>query len=138
MVRARKTANRAQRVCDQIQRDLAELIPREVRDPRVGMITISGVEITPDYAHAKVYFTVIGSDPVQALAGLNAAQGHLHYLLFKRLSIHTVPKLHFVHDMSLERGFEMDGIIAQAMASTPPTPAGSAPEAGNPETEPQA
>jgi len=54
-------SNRAQRVCDQIQRDLAELIAREVRDPRVGMVTLSGVELTPDYAHAKVFFTVIAS-----------------------------------------------------------------------------
>jgi ribosome-binding factor A len=98
MVRQTKSPNRAQRVSDQIQRDLAELIAREVRDPRVGMVTISGVELTPDYAHAKVFFTVIGSDPDAAAAGLNAAAGHLHNLLFKRLSIHTVPRLVFVRD----------------------------------------
>ena len=58
-----KPTNRSQRIADQIQRDLAELIPREVRDARVGLVTVSGVEVTPDYAHAKVYFTVIGSEP---------------------------------------------------------------------------
>ncbi len=116
MVRLSKSPNRAQRVSDQIQRDLAELIAREVRDPRVGMVTISGVELTPDYAHAKVFFTVIGSDPVAAAAGLNAAAGHLHNLLFKRLRIHTVPRLVFVHDVSLERGFEIDGLIRQALS----------------------
>ena len=108
-------SNRAQRVCDQIQRDLAELIAREVRDPRVGMVTLSGVELTPDYAHAKVFFTVIGSEPSEAAAGLNAAAGHLHNLLFKRLHIHTVPRLTFLHDTSLERGFEIDGLIRQAL-----------------------
>jgi ribosome-binding factor A len=118
----RKPTNRAQRVCDQIQRDLAELIPRELRDPRLGLVTINSVEITPDYAHAKVYFTVIGADPAHAFSGLNAAAGHLHNLLFKRLSIHTVPRLHFVHDRSLDQGFAMDGLIAEAMAVTPPTP----------------
>jgi ribosome-binding factor A len=115
MVRPIKSPNRAQRVSDQIQRDLAELIAREVRDPRVGMVTLSGVELTPDYAHAKVFFTVIGSSPADAAAGLNAAAGHLHNLLFKRLRIHTVPRLTFVRDVSLERGFEMDDLIRQAL-----------------------
>jgi ribosome-binding factor A len=102
-------------VADQIQRDLGELIPREVRDPRVGLVTVSGVEVTPDYAHAKVYFTVIGSEPQTAAAGLNAAAGHLHNLLFKRLSIHTIPRLHFLHDTSMARGFEMNRLIAEAL-----------------------
>jgi ribosome-binding factor A len=110
---------RGQRVADQIQRDLAELIPREVRDPRVGLVTLSGVEISPDYAHAQVYFTVIGSPPDVAARGLNAAAGHLHNLLFKRLSIHTIPRLHFVHDTSVERGFALDQLIRQAVDSDP-------------------
>jgi len=119
MVRQAKSPNRAQRVSEQIQRDLAELIAREVRDPRVGLVTLCGVELTPDYAHAKVYFTVIGSEPEAALAGLTAAAGHLHNLLFKRLTIHTVPRLSFVHDASLERGFAMDGLIRQALGPVP-------------------
>lgn len=118
-----KKPGRSLRIADQIQRDLAELIPREVRDPRVGLVTVSGVEITPDYAHAKVYFTVIGSDPQVAAQGLNAAAGHLHNLLFKRLRIHTVPRLHFVHDASVEKGFEIDRLIAQAVGE-PERPAG--------------
>lgn len=108
---------RGLRVADQIQRELAELIAREVRDPRVGMVTISGVEVTPDYAHAKVYFTVIGSEPDVASRGLAAASGHLHNLLFKRLSIHTIPRLHFVHDTSVARGFEIDQLIRRAVDS---------------------
>lgn len=110
-----KKPARGARIADQIQRDLGELIPREVRDPRVGLVTVSGVEVTPDYAHAKVFFTVIGSDPEVAAHGLNAAAGHLHNLLFKRLRIHTVPRLHFVHDTSVERGFEIDRLLAQAV-----------------------
>lgn len=108
---------RGLRVADQIQRELAELIARELRDPRIGLVTLSGVEVSPDYAHAKVYFTVIGSDPELAGRGLNAAAGHLHHLLFKRLSIHTVPRLHFVHDTSVERGFEIDRLIKRAVDS---------------------
>jgi ribosome-binding factor A len=132
MVRPLKSPNRAQRVTDQIQRDLAELIAREVRDPRVGMVTISGLELTPDYAHAKVFFTVIGSDPQATAAGLNAAAGHLHNLLFKRLRIHTVPRLAFVHDRSLERGFAIDGLIRRALHgdAPPAVPAEDGAQAG--------
>jgi ribosome-binding factor A len=110
-----KKPQRGLRVADQIQRDLSELIPREVRDPRVGLVTLTAVEVTPDYAHAKVYFTVMGSEPAVAIKGLNAAAGHLHNLLFKRLSIHTIPRLHFVHDTSVERGFAIDRLIAEAV-----------------------
>jgi len=106
---------RALRIAEQIQRDLALLIQREVRDPRVGLVTLSGVELTPDYAHAKVYFTVIGAPPERAAAGLNAAAGMLHNLLFRRIRIHTVPRLHFVHDVSVERGFELDRLIDRAV-----------------------
>jgi len=116
---------RGLRVADQIQRELAGLIARELRDPRIGLVTLSGVEVSPDYAHAKVYFTVIGSDPQLAARGLNAAAGHLHNLLFKRLSIHTVPRLHFVHDVTVERGFEIDALVRRAVAGE----AGAAPPA---------
>ena len=120
MSRHSKPSNRGQRVADQIQRDLAQLIPREVRDARVGLVTVSGVEVSPDYAHAKVFFTVIGADPRVAERGLNSAAGHLHNLLFKRLAIHTVPRLHFVHDTSVERGFEIDRLIDQAVGERRP------------------
>ena len=109
---------RAQRIGDQIARDLAELIPQEVRDPRVGLVTITGCEVTPDYAHAKVYFTVLGSDPAASAKGLNAAAGLLRNFLFKRLRIHTVPTLHFEHDTSTVRGFEMDALIKRAVATS--------------------
>lgn len=109
---------RGQRVAEQIARDLAEIIPLEVRDPRVGLVTITGCEITPDYAHARVFFTVIGSDPAQCEAGLAAAAGMLRNKIFKKLRIHTVPTLHFVHDTSVERGFEMDRVIDEAMRQT--------------------
>ena len=110
-----KKPQRGLRVADQIQRDLSELSPREVRDPRVGLVTLTGVEVTPDYAHAKVYFTVLGSEPALATKGLNAAAGLLHNLLFKRLSIHTIPRLHFLHDTSVEHGFAINRLIAEAV-----------------------
>ena len=114
-MKSSKKPGRGLRVADQIQRDLAEMIQREVSTERAGLVTLTGVEVTPDYAHAKVYFTVFGADAEVAAAGLNSAAGHLHNLLFKRLRIHTVPRLHFVHDTSVERGFEIDRLIDQAV-----------------------
>jgi len=71
------SAHRGFRVADQIQRDLSELIARELKDPRVGMVTLNAVEVTPDYAHAKVFFSLITGKPEEATEGLNAAAGFL-------------------------------------------------------------
>ena len=115
--RKSSTPNRAFKVADQIQRDLSELIARELKDPRVGLVTIQGIEVTPDYAHAKVYFSLLQGDPVQAQAGLNQAAGFLRSGLYKRLHIHTVPTLHFLFDRTTERAADMNALIAQAVAS---------------------
>ena len=115
-----KKPGRSLRVADLIAKDLAQLIPKEVHDPRVGLVTITGCDITPDYAHAKVYFTVLGSDPEACAEGLNNAAGMLRNILFRRLTIHTVPTLHFTIDESVERGFAMDALIREAMKTTPP------------------
>ena len=111
------TPNRAFKVADQIQRDLAELIARELKDPRVGMVTINAVEVTPDYAHAKVFFSLLNGDPQETLAGLNTAAGFLRAGLFKRLHIHTVPTLHFVFDRTTERAADMNELISKAIPS---------------------
>src|SRR3990167_9824644 len=111
------TPNRGFRVADQIQRDLTELIARELKDPRVGMVTIQAVEVTPDYAHAKVYFSLLAGDPKACTEGLNQAAGFLRAGLFKRLHIHTVPTLHFLFDQTTERAADMNALIARAVAS---------------------
>ncbi|MDR5750911.1 MULTISPECIES: 30S ribosome-binding factor RbfA [Caballeronia] len=116
MAKKRTSPNRNVQIADQIQRDLSELM-REVKDPRVGMVTIQSVELTPDYAHAKVYFTTLTGDPQQTQDGLNHAAGHLHNLLFKRLHIHTVPTLHFHYDQTIERAVEMSKLIDEANAT---------------------
>ena len=109
--------NRSYKVADQIQRDLAELIARELKDPRVGMVTINAIELTPDYAHAKVFFSQIAGDPAASMQGLNAAAGFLRSGLFKRLHIHTVPTLHFVYDRTSEHAADMSALIAKAVSS---------------------
>lgn len=111
------TPNRGYRVADQIQRDLTELIARELKDPRVGMVTIQSVEVTPDYAHAQVYFSLLIGDPVETAAALNQAAGFLRNGLFKRLHIHTVPTLHFHFDRTTERAADMNALIAKAVSS---------------------
>lgn len=110
--------SRRDRVSEQIRRELAELIRNELKDPRVGMISLTDVEVTADYAHAKVYFSSLaGSKGLpEVLAGLQKASGFLRRELGRRISIHTTPQLHFVFDRSLERGADMDKLIAEAVA----------------------
>lgn len=111
---------RGLRVADQIQRDLAEIIAYELKDPRVGMITIAEVQITPDYAHAKVFFTLLSDDPEtikSTTSSLSRAAGFIRNQLGRRLHIHTLPELHFVHDSSAARGMELSKLIDEANAS---------------------
>ena len=111
--------SRGLRVADQIQKDLSEIIAFELKDPRVGMITLTEVQLTPDYAHAKVYFTLLKDskeEVQQTLEGLSKAAGYLRNQLGKRLHIHTLPQLHFLHDISTSRGLHMSALIEQANA----------------------
>lgn len=108
--------NRGFQIADQIQRDLAELI-REVKDPRLGMVTLNAVEVSPDYAHAQVYFSVLVGSPAECEEALNHAAGFLRNGLFKRLHIHTVPTLHFHFDRTTERAADMNALIAKAVSS---------------------
>jgi ribosome-binding factor A len=116
MKHKRSIPNRSYRVADQIQRDVSELI-RELKDPRIGMVTIHAVEVTPDYAHAKVFFSVLVGDAQASQEALNEASGFLRNSLFKRLQIHTVPTLHFQFDRTTERAAELNALIAQANAT---------------------
>ena len=116
-VKKAKTKHRGFQVADQILRDLSELIARELKDPRVGLVTLQNVEVTPDYAHAKVYFSVLTGDIEKTAEALNQSAGFLRNGLFKRLHIHTVPTLHFIYDRTPERAADMNALIAQAVAS---------------------
>lgn len=114
---------RSDRVAEQVRRDLAELIRTELKDPRVGMISLTEVELTPDYAHAKVYFTTLNAEHLEAIqSGLKKASGFLRRELGRRIHIHTLPELHFVYDESLERGASLSQLIDQANALSDQTP----------------
>ena len=111
---------RSLRVADQIQRELAEIIRTELKDPRVAMITLTGVEVTADYAHAKVFYTLMGNAEERAKtgAGLKQAGGFLRSQLARRIKLHSIPQLHFVYDASVERGFELSRLIDEAVADS--------------------
>jgi ribosome-binding factor A len=123
-VAVNKGFSRKDRVSEQTRRELAELIRTELKDPRVGMISLTDVEITADYAHAKVFFsTLAGSENLPAvMEGLQKASGFLRRELGKRISIHMTPQLHFVFDQSLERGADLSKLIQQAVAVSDKTP----------------
>lgn len=111
--------SRTRRVGDQIQRELAELIRDEIRDPRVGSVTVSGVEVTRDLAHAKVYVTVLGvegADNDVAVDVLNRAAGFLRGALGRRMKIRTVPALKFYYDPSFDRGARLSKLIDEAVS----------------------
>ena len=112
---------RLARIADQIQRELSELVRLDLRDPRVKMVTITGVEISRDQSHAKVWFTTLGS-PEDARAcgeGLAHAAGFLRAGLAHRLTTRTVPELHFTYDESIERGARLSRLIDEAVAPAP-------------------
>jgi ribosome-binding factor A len=114
--------SRRARIADQIQRELAEAIRLELRDPRVGLITLTGVELSGDQSHAKVFFTVLGAESAarDAAEGLHRAAGFLRSQLAHRLTTRKVPELHFEFDESVERGVRLSRLIDEAVA--PPKP----------------
>lgn len=116
-----KDYSRTQRIGDQMQRELSLLIQREIKDPRLGMVTITAVEVTRDLSHAKVYITVMGKeDSAQEvernLEILNEAAGFLRMLLGKAMKLRTIPQLSFCYDASIRRGVELSALIERAVA----------------------
>jgi ribosome-binding factor A len=109
---------RSLRIAGQVQRELSDIIRLELKDPRVGMITLTDVEVTPDGAHARVYFTLLGepSRIDEAAIGLQHAAGYLRSQLAKRLKVRIVPHLQFKYDPSVERGARLSQLIDAAVA----------------------
>jgi ribosome-binding factor A len=119
----KKGFQRSDRVAEQVRRDLADLIRTELKDPRVGMISLTAVELTPDYAHAKVFYATLNSDHLEEIErGLKRASGFLRRELGRRIHIHTLPELHFIYDNSIEHGASMSLLIDQANALSDLTP----------------
>ena len=111
--------SRSRRVADQIQRELALIIQQELKDPRVGMVTITAVEVSREFEHAKVHITVLGDEAAgkATLEGLDKASGYLRRELAHRLKLRVTPKLHFHYDHSLEEGIRLSAMIDDAVAA---------------------
>ena len=115
----KRHSQRAQRVADQIQRELADLIVNEVKDPRVGRITITGVDVTADLAHATVRFSHLAGKEhaAEVLTALQRTAGFLRSALSHRLDLYSVPQLHFAYDDSVESGMRLSQLIDDAVAA---------------------
>lgn len=115
-----KEYSRTQRIGDQMQRELSDLIRREVKDPRVGLVTITAVDVSRDLGHAKVFITVMGQDGVdavpQTLKALTSAASFLRLHLGRVMQLRSVPQLHFHFDESVSRGVHLSALIERAVA----------------------
>ena len=115
----KKTSQRARRVGDEIERDLADLLRTEVKDPRVGPVTITAVEVTSDLSHARIFVThLAGREHAdEAVKALQHTAGFLRSALAHRLSLYSVPQLHFAYDDSIEKGMRLSQLIDDAVAA---------------------
>ena len=100
-----------------MRRELADLLQFEVKDPRIGMVTITGVEVTGDMAHAKVFYSAAEGTP-ELQAGLEKSAGFLRSQVAKRMLLRTVPQLHFEYDASVDYGMKMTKLIDEALADS--------------------
>ncbi len=109
---------RTQRVADYLQRELAELVQHELRDPRIGMVSITGVDVSRDLGHARVYYTRMGSDSSddakESTEALNRAAGFLRSQLSRDSNMRSVPQLRFYFDSSVGRGRDLEALIQKA------------------------
>lgn len=115
-----KDFSRTRRIGEQMQRELATLIQKEIQDPRLGMVTVSAVEVSRDLSHARVFITVLDDqqhDIATSLEILNRAGGYLRHELGRRMTVRTVPALHFVYDESMARGNALSRLIDEAVKS---------------------
>ena len=118
--------SRSIRVADQIQREIALLVAREVADPRVGDVTVSGVDLSPDMRHARVLVTPgRDTDGDASAQALNRAAGFLRSRLGRRVRLRRVPRLVFEHDRTLEHALRIDALLDGAV--TAPSPAAGEP-----------
>lgn len=114
----KRHTQRAQRVGDQIQRELAGILRTELKDPRVGHVTVTGVDVSADLSHAAIRFThLAGSEhAAEAVAALTRTAGFLRSELARRLDLYSVPQLRFVYDDSIESGMRLSQLIDAALA----------------------
>jgi ribosome-binding factor A len=111
-----KTSNRLGRIGDEICQELATLIRSELRDPRIGMVSVVGARVSRDLSHADIYVTVLGAEVKDSVAALNHASGFLRSLLARNINLRTTPRLRFIYDETVERGRKLSALIDEAVA----------------------
>jgi ribosome-binding factor A len=111
---------RIARLNEQVRRELTFLLQRDVRDPRIGIVTVTDVEVSPDLYHAKVFYSVMGSDEDRASAaeGLRAAAGFLRTEIARRMHTRRAPELHFTYDDTLQHALHIEKLLQEALATT--------------------
>ncbi len=118
-----KEFSRASRVAQQLQREVAVILQREVKDPRIGMVTVSDVEVSGDLQHAKIFVTFLNyaeQDNEQSdaqrieigLKGLTEASGYIRILLGKAMQLRVVPELRFAYDKTLVEGMRISNLVS--------------------------
>lgn len=113
-----KEYSRSERVADQIQREVAEIIAQELNDPRIGRVTVSGSSLSRDLSNATLYITTpVDGDVKRALEGLNRATGFVRRRLGQRVRMRYVPRLRFAHDATLERATRVGELLDEALAA---------------------
>jgi ribosome-binding factor A len=119
---------RIRRLNQLLREELSRLIRREVKDPRVGLVTVTDVEVSPDLEHATVYVRTVEADrPMdEMLAGLHSAGGYLRHTLGKELHLRRIPELRFEEDRSLERARRIEALLEEALEEDAPPGAGEA------------
>jgi ribosome-binding factor A len=132
-----KSYPRSRRVAQQLQRALSELIRREVRDPRLGMATITEVRMSNDLSYANVYYSVLGADPHDAQEILDAAADMLRGPLGRALGIRHAPELRFVKDELIEGGARLSALITKAVHDDQARHVDDDPDAGRDDSDPK-
>jgi ribosome-binding factor A len=112
---AAKSTKRLDRIGDLVRQELALLIQTELRDPRLGMISVIDARVSRDLAHADVYVTVLGAEVGPAVEALNHASGYLRSLIAKNLNLRSTPKLRFIYDETIEKGRYLSALIDEAV-----------------------
>jgi ribosome-binding factor A len=113
----RKPSNRLDKIGDAIKQELARLIQHELRDPRLGMVSVTDAKVSRDLSHADAYVTTLATDQMAALAVLNKASGLLRTMLAKNLQLRATPRLKFHYDHSVDRGRHLSSLIDKAIAA---------------------
>ncbi len=113
-----RTFNRANRVADQMQKEIAEVLQQDFKDPRVGFVTVSGVDLSGDLMYAKVYVTFLNLEEAklqEALNVLNKAAGFFRSMIGSRMKLRVVPNIKFYYDETLVKGMELSNLITKSI-----------------------